>query len=127
MDSSAIVKTIVREPESTALRRYLKRYEVHSSSALAMTEVTRAVRRSEIGALQRADQTLARLVLIDVDQRVLRSAGEVTPGTIRSLDAIHLASAQLLGSDLAAFITYDERMAEAARAGGLPVAAPGRR
>ena len=67
---------------------------------------------------------LADLALRDVDDEVLDRAGELAPTSLRTLDAIHLATASLLGPDLEAVVTYDRRMIEAARLYGLPVASP---
>jgi uncharacterized protein len=67
---------------------------------------------------------LRRLDVIRVNDRVLRAAGPLLPVDLRSLDAIHLATAAALGPDLARICTYDARMADAARAIGVTVAAP---
>lgn len=124
LDSSAIVKLVVREPESPALRRYLRHRRPLVSSALARTEVLRAVLPSSDVTIRRASDVLLRLDLIRVNDRALGNAGSLLPADIRSLDAIHLATAQLLGTDLAQLVTYDERMASAARNIGIRVAAP---
>lgn len=124
VDSSAIVKLAVQEPESSALRRYLSRRRPLISSALARTEVARALMPAGTEAVQRGQEVLARLELARVNDRVLVAAGKLLPTDLRSLDAIHLATAQGLGSDLARLVTYDERMAEAARGLGLAVFAP---
>jgi len=119
IDSSAIVKLVVREPESVALRRYLRRRRPLVSSALARTEVLRAVLPIGAAAHRRATQVLGRLELIRLSNRVLDAAGDLEPAEMRSLDAVHLATATLLGTTLHRLITYDRRMAEAA--GGLDV------
>ena len=124
LDSSAIVKLIVREPESAALRRYLRRRRPLVSSALARTEVARALLPLGSHAVARGQEVLSRLDLARVNDRVLTAAGSLLPYDIRSLDAIHLATAQGLGADLARVVTYDERMSRAARALGLAVSAP---
>ena len=124
LDSSAMVKLAVAEPESAALRRYLRRRRPIISSALARTEVMRALLGSGQAAIDRGRDVLARCDLVRVNDRVLNAAGELLPADVRSLDAIHLATAQLLGHDLSQIVTYDERMAEAARALALRVAAP---
>lgn len=126
LDSSAIVKLVVREPESAALRRALRATSVHASCALATAEVLRAVRRADPAAMPRARATLRRVVLLELTNTLLTDAGLLDPPTPRTLDAIHLASARSLGEDLAAVITYDDRMATAAVSLGLPVQAPGR-
>jgi uncharacterized protein len=124
VDSSALVKLAVREPESVALRRYLARRQPLVSSALARTEVVRALLPLGPGAVRRGREVLARVALLRVNDRVLDGAGVLAPADLRSLDAIHLASAELLGSDLRGFVTYDERLATAAAGRGLRVIRP---
>jgi predicted nucleic acid-binding protein len=124
LDSSAIVKLVVAEPQSIALRRFLRRRRPLISSALARTEVLRAVLgEGDQGAL-RARSVLSRLDLVRVNDRVLEAAGALLPAEIRSLDAIHLVTARQLGSDLGHVVTYDSRMLEAAHLLGLPTAEP---
>jgi predicted nucleic acid-binding protein len=124
LDSSAIVKLAILEPESAALRRYLRGRRPLVSSALARTEVLRALLPGGNDALARGRDTLAHLDLIRINNRVLSAAATLMPMDLRSLDAIHLATAQQLGDDLAALVTYDERMAGAARTLGYRVAEP---
>jgi predicted nucleic acid-binding protein len=124
LDSSALVKLAVREPESTALRRFLRRVPAHASSALAVTEVLRAVRRSDAAATPRARIVLRQVVIIDLMRGVLIDAGLLDPPELRTLDAVHLAAARALGDDLVAVVTYDQRMAAAATRLGFPVQAP---
>ena len=124
VDSSAIVKLVVAEPESKALRRYLSRRQPLVSSALARTEVARALMPTGPEALTRGEDVLRRIQLLRLNDRVLREAGRMEPGDLRSLDAIHLASARHLGPSVKQIVTYDDRMAEAARASGWSVAAP---
>ena len=75
-------------------------------------------------AVRRGPDVLARLELIRVSDRMLTVAGSLLPAELRTLDAIHLATAQQLGGDLARIVTYDERMGAAAQAAGCPIAAP---
>ena len=124
LDSSAIVKLAVAEPESAALRRYLRRRRPLVSSALARAEVARALLPLGEQAARRGQEVLARLELIRVSDRILAAAGGLLPAELRTLDAIHLATAQHLGSDLARLVTYDERLRAAAQRAGCPVAAP---
>jgi predicted nucleic acid-binding protein len=124
LDSSALVKLVVTEPESAALRRYLRRRPLRVSSALARVEVPRAVRAHGRAAVARARAVLARLRLLRLDDALLDEAAELDGGVLRSLDAIHLASAATLGTELDAVLTYDRRMTEAARAMGIAVSAP---
>jgi uncharacterized protein len=124
LDSSAIVKLVVAEPESAALRRYLRRRRPLVSSALARAEVARALLPLGEQAVRRGQNVLARLELIRISDRVLAAAGTLLPAEIRTLDAIHLATAQQLGGDLARLVTYDERLRAAAAASGCPLASP---
>lgn len=124
LDSSAIVKLAVREPESAALRRWLRRKRPLVSSALARTEVLRALLPAGEEAVGRGRAVLRGLALLRVNDRVLEAAGLLLPLALRSLDAIHLASARELGDELGSLVTYDDRLAEAARALGHRVAAP---
>jgi predicted nucleic acid-binding protein len=124
LDSSAIVKLAVAEPESGPLRRYLRRRTPYVSSALARAEVARALLPFGATAIQRAETVLARIDLVRVSDTVLRAAGGLLPEEVRTLDAIHLATAAQLGEDLARLVTYDTRMRAVAELLGLDVAAP---
>jgi predicted nucleic acid-binding protein len=126
MDSSAIVKLILPEEESPALLALLGEFDGLVSSALAAVEVSRAVLRatSEASVLHRARQVLAGIHLLRLDQEVLNAAAELPPETLRTLDALHLASAMTLEGDLTALVVYDDRLAEAARRTGLQVLSP---
>jgi predicted nucleic acid-binding protein len=124
LDSSALVKLAVREPDSAVLRRYLRRRRPLITSALARTEVTRALLPLGPEAVRRGHDVLARVDQVRVNDRVLDAAGAILPVELRSLDAIHLATAQQLGADLARVVTYDERMTAAAKQLGVTVARP---
>jgi predicted nucleic acid-binding protein len=124
VDSSAIVKLAVREPQSDALRKYLRRRHSLISSALARTEVLRALLPGGESALAAGRRALDRVDLVRVNDRVLNMASTLLPLEVRSLDAIHLATASRLGTDLGDIVTYDERMATAARSMGYRVSAP---
>jgi predicted nucleic acid-binding protein len=124
VDSSAIVKLVVREPESASLARFLRTRRPLVSSALARVEVARACLSSGDAVLARAREVILRFELVRVNERVLGIAGTLLPPEIRSLDAVHLATASLLGPSLRAIVTYDARMAEAARGLGFRVEAP---
>ena len=124
LDASAVVKLLVREAETTALRRRLKDWLHRVSSALLRVELLRTVRRAGLPRLMEgARQHLARIDLIRLDDDILERAAEIEPPAVRSLDAIHLATALGLGKDLGAVVTYDTRMSGAAQALGLPVVA----
>jgi predicted nucleic acid-binding protein len=124
LDSSAIVKLAVREPESDALRRHLRRRRPWVSSALARAEVLRALLSIGDRATAAGRAVLARCDLVRVNDRVLTLAGEMLPAELRSLDAIHLATAKRLGDDISELVVYDERMAVAARQLGYRVSSP---
>jgi predicted nucleic acid-binding protein len=126
LDSSAIVKLVLPEPETEALFRLLGGYPERVTSALARVEVLRAVSRvgEDEPVLRRAEEVLDRLGLIRIDTKVLKAAARLEPRNLRSLDAIHLATALSLGDQLAGIAAYDIRLAEAAEAGGIDVLAP---
>ena len=124
LDSSALVKLVVAEPESRALRRFLRRELDRVSCSLARTEVLWAVRPVGPAAVERARRVLRRVHLIRVDDVLLDAAGMLDAAVLRSLDAIHLAAAQAVSPNLSAFITYDRRMAIAAGKLGFSVRAP---
>jgi len=123
LDSSALVKLAVREPESDALRRFLRGKKELCASALVRTEVTRALLGLGVAAVARGAEVVARVELVRVNDRILDAAGRLAPLELRSLDAIHLATAEAAGS-VKVVVTYDVRMAAAARTLGWKVAAP---
>jgi predicted nucleic acid-binding protein len=125
LDSSAIVKLAIDEPESSALRAYLLVWPKQASCALARVEAIRAVAPSGSDAVIRAAAVLDRLYLLDLSDSLLRAAAVIGPTISRSLDAIHLAAAVELGGSLSRFVTYDVRLASAARSHGFTVVAPG--
>lgn len=125
LDASAIVKLVVPEPESAALRSELARDAEWVSSALARVELLRALRRTGAApdSLRFAEELLDRMALVAVDRPILNAAASAEPARLRSLDALHLATVlSLVGVD--AFVGYDERLNSAVAAGGLPVLSP---
>ncbi|MGH3656569.1 MAG: type II toxin-antitoxin system VapC family toxin [Micromonosporaceae bacterium] len=126
LDSSAIIKLVLREEESEALHAYLaeRADRTQVTSDVAMVEVPRAVARSQPLGLVTAHQTLARMKKVPVDPSVLMSAASLPPLLLRSLDAIHLASALAVMRHLTAFVSYDKRLIEAARHHDLPAEMP---
>ena len=127
LDSSALVKLVQREPESAALRRFLRRHrdDRRVTSALARVEVVRAVSAGGSDAVAHARRQLSRVDQVGLDRELLDAAATLAPGTmLRSLDAIHLACAAALGVDLRTLITYDHRMRTAAGSIGVRVDAP---
>jgi predicted nucleic acid-binding protein len=124
LDSSAIVKLVVRELETDALLAYLEPRQMRVTSALARVEVVRAMRRHGPPAAARANELLDGLSLLALDDVLLESAAAIAADELRSLDAIHIASAQQLEDELDALVSYDERMLTAARALGIPIVRP---
>jgi predicted nucleic acid-binding protein len=124
LDSSAIVKLIVREEESDALRELLQIKAEQVTSVIAAVEVPVAVRRNEEPdeAVERAKSLLEAIDLRPLDDEVVERA-RTGPAT-RALDAIHLATALTIGDDLEAIVTYDLRLRDAASARGITVLAP---
>jgi predicted nucleic acid-binding protein len=121
------VKLVQKEAESEPLRRYLRRHRADDrvTSALARVEVVRAVQPAGNPAVAKARRQLARLHQVTIDVALLDAAAVLAPGIrLRSLDAIHLASAQLVRADLRAVVTYDRRMTTAATTLGFAVDAP---
>jgi predicted nucleic acid-binding protein len=128
LDSSAIVKFAVVEEETAALQAWrddLGPEDLLMTSALAVTEVLRAVRRVG-GDLDVALAHLDSLEQLVVDRDLLLAAGRLDPAGLRTLDAIHLAAATAAGDDLAGVVTYDDRMGDAASVLGLGPLTPGR-
>lgn len=125
LDSSAFVKLAVEEPETAALREFLADLAGRRvSSALLRTESLRAVRHLGADALATVREGLRRIDLVAIDDRILEAAGTLEPRVLRTLDAIHLATALAVGDDLDTIVTYDDRMVEAARFLGLSTATP---
>jgi predicted nucleic acid-binding protein len=124
LDASALVKLAVKEPESRALGAYLATMEHRVSSRVSVVELLRAATRHGPRARARVAAVLEALEFIELDRELAATAGTIQPSLLRSLDAIHLASAAAMASSLAAVVTYDARLSDAARSLGLPVAAP---
>jgi predicted nucleic acid-binding protein len=129
LDTSALVKLVRPEAETKALFRELSRWEKRTSSAFSRVELHRTLRRADAGDddLRRGEAALSRLFLIDIDDAILQSAADLHNKHLRTLDAIHLATALSIRRDLGALIVYDGHFREAAEAEGLPVIAPGTR
>jgi len=126
LDSAALVKLVHAEAETQALRDWLdERIDLPwISSALLEVEAFRALARYAPASASRLARVLDLVDLVDIDVGVRILAQTVRPATVRSLDAIHLATALRIRPAL--FVTYDKRLADAARETGLTVEAPGR-
>lgn len=121
------MKLAAREPESGVLADWLTTViDARVSSAVSLVEVPRALRRADPHrhVLERADSVLRAVEMIDIDIEILEMAGAIEARELRSLDAIHLATAVLLGPRETVLVTYDARLANAARAAGFEVEAP---
>ena len=126
VDTSALVKLVVAEAETDALRHWiLQDARTLVSCDLARTELMRAVRRVVPDRAVLARQVLDSITLVSLSPSVFDEAGRLDPADMRSLDAVHLAAALDLGDDLEGMVTYDERLAAAAAANGVIVLAPG--
>jgi len=127
LDTSALAKLIVVEDESAALAGWLdeRPEELLATSVLGRVELVRAARRRGPEAVARALGLLAELALVPVSAEVLDGAWILDPPSVRSLDALHLASASSLGQELTALVAYDERLLAGARSLGLVAVAPG--
>ncbi len=126
LESSALVKLVLEEPESPALIEFLPAFPRRFSSALCAIEVPRAVRRALPGeaAQQRAREVLRGLELVAINEPLIAAASSLLPETLRSLDAIHLATALAFGPELAGMVVYDQRLRDAARAAGITIHSP---
>lgn len=127
LDSSALMKLVRQEDETEALRSWLEvRPEQPAvTSELGRVEVLRAARRLGGQVMVEARAIVGDLDLVPLDRAVQDVACELGEPPLRTLDALHLASALLLGDELTAFVAYDQRLAEAAMAAGLRVSVPG--
>lgn len=126
LDSSALVKLALAEPETAALTGWLaeRADQALVSSALHRTEVLRAIWRAEPGALPRGQRIIRRVGRVALSHDVLDNAATLPPGKLGTAGAIHLASALAIRRDLVSFVAYDDNLLDAAREAGLPVDSP---
>ena len=122
-DSSALIKLVIRERESAVLKRWLTGKRV-VSSRIAEVEVSRGARRSGREPRPSVEELLGEIDLIELGDRVVSRAVRLDPPELRSLDALHLATALSIADDLDGFVTYDRQLGRAASAAGLSVASP---
>lgn len=125
-DSSALIKLVVREQETAPLRAWLAEHDkaAWAASSLTRVEVVRALARMQGAAVPAARRLLAGMDLVPLSPDLLEAAADLGPPSLRSLDALHLATALSLGPALDAFVVYDEGLAQAATDAGLAVVAP---
>ena len=126
LDSSALIKLVVDERESAALRHWLQNRPDATwfTSALSEVEVLRAVGRVHPPALDAARAVLDLVVQLEIDENIRRAAATIPPVGLRSLDAIHVASALLLRDETEAVLVYDTKLAAACARAGLKVESP---
>lgn len=126
VDTSAVAKLFLREAEGPVLDEYLRANEFTLvSSELTEVELVHAVYKADAGMVSLARELLRSLVLLPITSSVREAAGELLPARVRSLDAIHLSTALEIKTDLAGLLTYDNRMAAAAKESGLTTVRPG--
>jgi predicted nucleic acid-binding protein len=124
-DSSALAKLVVEEPETQALQLHLAELDPQlTSSRLAVVEVTRTVKVASPGTagLERLGALFERVLLVDITEDLIDAAAELTSSALRTLDAVHLATA--LGMKSNAMIAYDQRLLAGARQHGIAVVSP---
>lgn len=130
MDTSALTKLLIAEPETPELQAWLtmqiSQGEYAATSALGRVEFLRVVARyGEPGQYERARYLLDGLDILPLAESVIALAETIGPPTLRSLDALHLAAAAQIEQELTAFVTYDHRLVDGCRDVGLATASPG--
>ena len=128
LDASAIVKLVTAEAETAALRRWVEPQAPLVTSRISTVEVARAMLRKGARSVRLGrgafDEAFRSVGVVELDASIAERAGSLSPPTLRALDAIHLAAALGFGDEVATLVTYDARLADAARAAGLEVVAP---
>lgn len=124
LDTSAVGRVLLGEPDAPAILNVLPRFEQHVASRLLRIELRRLALRE--GLLDQADQLISAIALLPLDERLLAAAETIGPANVATLDAIHLATAVSLADAglIDAVMTYDSRLADGARAHDLAVIAP---
>lgn len=126
VESSALTKLALGEPEGPDLRSTLQSVQVHVTSELTLLEVSRAVRRNTGDAgVAKVRAAFLRFETVPVDRGILDRAAALEPAALRSLDAVHVATALVISSSDLVFYSYDHRTIEAAQIYGLTVSSPG--
>lgn len=127
LDTSALVKLVVEEAETAALRKWLaaRAIQPRVTSTVSRVELVRAVAHHGSEYRDRARELLThRLDLLYMDDQTLDRAADLPPAVLRSLDAIHLATGLGLGDALSAFVAYDKRLSQAVTEVGLQAVRP---
>jgi predicted nucleic acid-binding protein len=126
LDSSALMKLVREEAETAALSAWLSTQPEMPvvTSELGRIEVLRAARRAGGAALTEARAVIGDIDLVPLDRGVQDLACDIGEAPLRTLDALHLASAVLVRNDLAAFVAYDHRLLDAGEAAALPITSP---
>jgi uncharacterized protein len=126
LDSTALVKLAVTEPESAGLSRWLadRPNLIRVSSSIVRVEVLRSIWRADPAALPEGYQVVQRIREILLTEAVLSRAATLRPEALRAVGAIHLASALAIRRNLTAFVAYDNRLLAAAKETGLHTASP---
>lgn len=119
------MKLVTPEPESAALEAELARFAGAVASELLEVEATRVGERLGGTTPAMVAEGLRHVTLIPISPQIRRRAGRLRPPELRTLDAIHLATALAVGSELEALFAYDQRLVRAAADSGLRVSSPG--
>ncbi len=124
LDTSVLGRVLLDEPDTPAIRRELGHFDRHVSSRLLGVELRRLGRREDL--LVHAEELLSGKLLVPMDDEILTSAETLTPSTVATLDAIHLATAVRLAgeNELDAIMTYDKQLATGAKEHGIAVVSP---
>lgn len=124
LDTSAVGRVLLGEPDAAAVIRDLREFDQHIASRVLRVELRRLALRE--GLLEQADQLLSGVALLPLDEAVLDAAETVPPAGVATLDAIHLVTALRLADEelIDTVMTYDTRLADGAREHGLSVIAP---
>jgi uncharacterized protein len=125
LDTSAALKLVVSEPETAALDLWIAERAAipRISSRLLRIEMLRAAARAAPDRMDRVNVVLSAVTLLSMDD-IAPTAEVIGDKALRSLDAIHLATAHEVRADLSGFVCYDKRLSDSARALGLPVESP---
>lgn len=125
VDSSALVKLVLPEAESSSMIEFTAKFDTLVTNTIGAIEFRRAVKRHYAQQLWAVERVLAEMTILELSHEVRRTAELLEPTILRTLDAIHLASALVIREEIEAFVAYDERLLEAARLAGIPTVSPG--